>query len=87
MQRKRIIKKIKPPIQEGRKEGGNMKTQLALMDLVNYGICANDEIIAQHAKEVCKALDGLSYNEAMATLHVVKAMCEDYCLLTVEEAE
>lgn len=87
MQRKRIIKKIKPPIQEGRKRGEKMKAQLALMDLANYGICADDKKIAQRAREVCKALGGLSYNEAMATLHVVKAMCEDYCLLIVEEEE
>ena len=69
MQRKRIVEKIKPPIQEGRKRGEKMKAQLALMDLVNYGICADDKKIAQRAREVCKALGGLSYNEAMATLH------------------
>lgn len=63
-----------------------MKTEIVLLNLVNYRI-TDKEKITQHAEAVCKALGGLSYNEAAATLEVAKAMCEDYCLLKVEERE
>lgn len=63
-----------------------MKTEIAVLNLPNYGI-TDDKKITQHAEAVCKALGGLSYNEAAATLEVAKAMCEDYCLLKVGEAE
>lgn len=61
-----------------------MKAQLALMDLVNYGICADDKKIAQRARKVCKALGGLSYNEIGREIDDSSAFSITYMLAEVK---
>ena len=75
MQRKRIIKKIKPSIQEGRKEGKRMNIEQKLQTArYNWLPEASKKEIAQAANNILKELRDLSKPEVKQTLKLVKEL-------------
>lgn len=89
MQRKRIVKKIKPPIQEGRKEGGNMIEEtiheLLSCDKFAYINATSKKKIAHAVNEIMGNLEGMSEFETKKTLKLVKILLSDYLVVSSTE--
>lgn len=89
MQRKCIVKKIKPPIQEGRKEGGNMIEEtiheLLSCDKFAYINATSKKKIAHAVNEIMGNLEGMSEFETKKTLKLVKILLSDYLVVSSTE--